>query len=222
MIKAENITKIYRNGPIEFAALRDVSLHVSPGEFVGIMGRSGSGKSTLLYQMSLLDRPTSGSVTINGIDAGQLDERSRTDLRLALLGYVFQEYALLPELTAEENVALPMLMLGWDAKEARTRAAAALERVGLGAKLNNLPSMLSGGEQQRVSIARAIGHGSTILFADEPTANLDTDTAAKVMSTFRDLHHSGHTIVMVTHEDEFRAVFDRVVRLSDGRIVEGA
>lgn len=218
MIEARTLTKTYRTGKLEFTALKQVDIRIETGEFVGIMGRSGSGKSTLLYQLSLLDRPTSGSVLIDGAETAGLSESERVGFRLRNLGYIFQDHALLPELTAAENVMLPMLMLGRSRNDALRAASQALGLVGLAEKLRNLPDQMSGGEKQRVSIARAVNHHPKIIFADEPTASLDSETAMRVMQTFIDLHRQGQTIVMVTHEEEFAGYFDKLIRLDDGRI----
>ncbi len=218
MIKAEKIVKSYQSGGSELVVLRGLDFSAERGEFVAITGRSGSGKSTLLYQLGLLDHPNSGHINIDGVDILKLNNEERTDFRLKELGYVFQDYALLPELTSLENVALPFLMQGMTKAQAAGRATEALARVGLASKTSNLPSQLSGGEQQRVSIARAISHSPKIIFADEPTANLDSETAAIVIKTFLELHREGQTIVMVTHEEEYARQTDRIITLSDGII----
>lgn len=220
MIQAKNISKIYESEAGKLVALDNVSFSVNKGEFIAITGRSGSGKSTLLYQLGLLDHPSSGSITMDGVEVTALSHQMRTQYRLKELGYVFQDYAILPSLTALENVAVPLLMMGYSKKEAEKKALEALQRVGLGDKTRNLPSQLSGGQQQRVSIARAIGHEPKILFADEPTANLDTETSDMVLDVFLDLHKSGQTIIMVTHEKEYAALGDRIIVLSDGKIIE--
>lgn len=219
MITIEKLVKSFHSGDSELVVLKGMSFVVPEGQFLSVTGRSGSGKSTLLYQLGLLDQPNSGSIVIDGVPVLELSSRERTQFRLERLGYVFQDYALLPELSAVENVMLPLLMMGDSKYQAREKATAALLKVGLGDKLGNLPSQLSGGQQQRVSIARAIGHNPKIIFADEPTANLDSETADAVIRTFQELHKEGQTIVMVTHEEEYSKRTDRVITLSDGEIV---
>ena len=219
MIETKKLKRVFKNGEIETPVLKGIDLKVQDGEFIAIMGRSGAGKSTLLYQMSLLDEPTSGEIIIDGHHAHLMPESEKSRFRLVQFGYVFQDYALLPELTALENVALPLLMQNLGKEQAYQKAREALEKVGIGHRLGNLPSQLSGGEQQRVSIARAIAHGPKILFADEPTANLDNDSSRAILNLFRDLHKKGQTIIMVTHEEEFAAEAGKVVRIDDGKIV---
>ncbi|MCX6787725.1 MAG: ABC transporter ATP-binding protein [Candidatus Kaiserbacteria bacterium] len=219
MIEVKNLVKTFKDGPLETRVLKDIDFTAKSGEFIAIMGRSGAGKSTLLYQISLLDEPTSGEIFINGKETHSMSEHEKMLFRLTEFGYVFQDYALLPELTALENVALPLYMQGASRTAADAKAATALERVGLGKRLDNLPSQLSGGEQQRVSISRAIAHLPGVLFADEPTANLDKESSATVMNIFKELHEGGQTIIMVTHEDEFAQFAERIIKLDDGRIV---
>lgn len=219
MIEAKKLTKTYVNGAIETRVLRGIDFKVTDGEFVAIMGRSGAGKSTLLYQLSLLDDPTSGDIIVGGTDADHLTPKQKARFRLNEFGYVFQDYALVPELTALENVVLPLLMQGKEWRAAAGEAEAALARMGLGARLKNLPSQLSGGEQQRVSIARAVAHHPSILFADEPTANLDTASSKVVMDIFDELHREQQTIIMVTHEEEYAKRAGRLVTLADGMIL---
>lgn len=219
MIEVKQLVKSFQDGERTLQVLKSIDFRAVTGEFIAIMGRSGAGKSTFLYQISLLDEPTSGDIHINGKDTDQMSEREKMLFRLYEFGYVFQDYALLPELTALENVALPLLMQGASRADAEARASDALKRVGLAERLGNLPSQLSGGEQQRVSISRAIAHKPSILFADEPTANLDRESSDRVISIFKDLHKAGQTIIMVTHEEEYASVADRIVKLDDGRII---
>lgn len=219
MIRAEKLVKKYIDGDTVLMVLKSLDLEIKDGEFVAIVGPSGAGKSTLLYQLSLLDEPSDGEVYFNGDKTSILSQVEKTNLRLNELGYVFQDYALLPDLTAIENVALPILMQGVSLTSAFAQAKRALTRIGIGEKEHNLPSQLSGGQQQRVSIARAIAHKPHILFADEPTANLDSANGRLVMEAFADLHHlDGQTIIMVTHEAEYAKYAERIVTLKDGEI----
>jgi putative ABC transport system ATP-binding protein len=219
MIHVSNLVKEFHNGEIDVMALRSLSFDVPAGQFLAITGRSGSGKSTLLYQLGLLDTPTSGVIHLDGTDVLALSSQARTTFRLNALGYVFQDYAILPTLTALENVMLPLLMQGSEPAVASSLALSALTKVGLADRANNLPSQMSGGQQQRVSIARALAHSPKIIFADEPTANLDSETSRTVIDTFLELNRDGQTIVMVTHEPEYAALCDRIITLSDGAIV---
>lgn len=219
MIIVKNLVKKFVNGETELIAVNDLSFTVETGEFLSIIGKSGSGKSTLLYQMGMLDHPTSGEILINNVKVTDLYAEERTQFRLNYLGYVFQDYALIPTLTALENVSLPVLMKGINFNDAYEMGKIALNKVGLEKKYHNLPNMLSGGEQQRVSIARAIVNKPAILFADEPTANLDTETSKVVLETFMDLNSQGQTIIMVTHEKEYATIGNTTIELKDGRIV---
>ena len=221
IIEVKNLTKVFKDGTDITRVLKGIDFEVKEGEFVAIMGRSGAGKSTFLYQMSLLDNPTTGTIIINGHNVDALDNDERTSFRLRELGYVFQDYSLLPELTACENIMVPLLMQGVSEKVARDRAMEALVSVSLGHRPDNLPSELSGGEQQRVSIARAITHNPKIIFADEPTANLDSESSNLVMGIFQKLNKEKKlTIVMVTHEEEYGKKADRIVKLADGLIIK--
>ncbi|MBP6925651.1 MAG: ABC transporter ATP-binding protein [Candidatus Pacebacteria bacterium] len=220
IIEVKNITKTYKNGDVITHVLRGINLGIRSGEWVAIMGKSGAGKSTFLYQMSLLDTPSSGQIIVEGKDVLELSDTDRTDFRLTELGYVFQDYALVRELSALENVMMPILMKGTSREEAKEIAKLSLTRIGLGHRLENLPNQLSGGEQQRVSIARAVAQNPKILFADEPTANLDSITSQSIIEVFKEIHQSGQTIVMVTHEKEYTQYCDRVIYLADGKIVD--
>lgn len=220
MIEVRNLTRKFKTGTSELIAVNDLSFKISKSEFIAVTGKSGSGKSTLLYQLGLLDRPSAGEVLINGDLVTKLNSQQRTNFRLRKMGYVFQDYALIPSLTAQENVLIPLLMRGESESSAKEKAALALEKVGLKEKLTNLPNQLSGGQQQRVSIARAIAHSPEILFADEPTANLDSESSQKVLNYFLELNRSGQTIIMVTHETEYAALTHRIIELSDGKIIK--
>ncbi|OGG67267.1 ABC transporter, partial [Candidatus Kaiserbacteria bacterium RIFCSPHIGHO2_12_45_16] len=198
-----------------------VDITVEPGEFVAIMGKSGAGKSTFMYQLSVLDTPSSGHLIVDGTDVMSLSERERTTFRLNTLGYVFQDYALVPDLSARENVMMPLLMRGDYWQTATEKADAAIDSVGLEGKYQNLPAELSGGEQQRVAIARAIASAPKIIFADEPTANLDSISSKQVIDLLSDLNHTtGQTIVMVTHEREYALGANRILYMEDGVIVQ--
>lgn len=218
MIEVRNLVKTFRDGERETRVLKGIDFTARDGEFVAIMGRSGAGKSTLLYQMSLLDDPTSGEIIIAGRHAHAMPPQEKIAFRLKECGYVFQDYALLPELTALENVALPLMMQGMPIAEAREKARIALTRMRLDHRLASRPVSMSGGEQQRASIARAVAHHPRILFADEPTANLDNESSRTVMDIFLDLHREGQTIIMVTHEEQYAELAQRIVTLDDGRI----
>ncbi len=203
--------------PVE--ALKGLTFEIQQGEFIAVMGPSGSGKSTLLHMLALLDDPTSGSIFVDGTDISKLSSSQKTTFRLNKLGYVFQEYALLPELNAFENVYLPLMMLGAPARDYEKAARGMLETVGMGKRARHLISQLSGGEQQRVAIARALVNKSRILFADEPCANLDSKNKEIVLKLLRQLcDELRQTIIMVTHEQEQRLYADRVLWLKDGQI----
>ena len=219
MITTKQLVKTFKNGEIFTPVLKGIDFEAREGEWLAIMGRSGAGKSTFLYQVSLLDDPTSGEIVIDGHDTHTMSATEKMRFRLSKFGFVFQDYALLPELTAIENVALPLLMQGFSKAEAYNLSIPALERAGLGHRINNLPSQLSGGEQQRVSIVRAVAHKPKILFADEPTANLDNDSSRRIMEIFAELHKAGQTIIMVTHEEQYAKMAQRIIFLDDGKIV---
>jgi putative ABC transport system ATP-binding protein len=220
IIKATNIHRKFGEGALEAHILRGIDFNVKQGEFVAIMGKSGAGKSTLMYQLSVLDKPTEGTIIIDGTDVSTLTESEQTAFRLNTLGYVFQNYALVPDLSSEENVMLPLLMRGQDWQTAKENARKAIDGVGLEGKYLNLPAELSGGEQQRVSIARAVAGKPKILFADEPTANLDTVSGKQVIDLITKLNkEDGQTVVMVTHEEEYAQGCDRIIYMIDGVIV---
>ncbi len=222
MIRVNDLHKVYGSIASGTHALRGVNLWVKAGEFVAIMGRSGSGKSTLLHLLGLLDKPTRGQIFIDSKDAMALSEEQRTSFRLRRLGYVFQEYSLVSEMSILENVYLPAVCLGQGGNYEK-RARGLLETVGLGHRLTHYPSEVSGGEQQRAAIARALMNEPAILFADEPTASLDAGSAKTVLELFRKLNQQlKQTIVMVTHEPEDGKYVDRIIRLEDGLVAEGA
>lgn len=220
MITARGITKSFGSGELVTQILRGIDVTIFAGEFVAIMGKSGAGKSTLMYQLSILDEPTSGSITIDSVNLDTMNESERTNFRLNTLGYVFQDYALVPDLSAEENAMIPLMMRGESTTNARVIAQAAIDAVGLKGKYTNLPSELSGGEQQRIAIARAVAGKPKILFADEPTANLDSTSSQQVIDLIASLNRTyGQTIVMVTHEREYALGCHRIIHMEDGRII---
>lgn len=210
IIEGIDIVRTFLMGEVEVRVLRGISVKIQRGEFVAIMGPSGSGKTTLLNQLGLLDTPNSGKVIINSADTSLMSDREKGRFRLHNLGYVFQDYALLPELTASENVYISLMMQGKSKAEYESAAAKILEAVGLGDRLSQLPAKMSGGQQQRVSIARALAHNPVILFADEPCANLDSKNSKEVLDLFKKFNKElGQTIVMVTHEDWHAEYTDR-------------
>ena len=213
------VEKVYGSGDAEVRALDGLDLTVHAGDYLAVMGASGSGKSTAMNILGCLDRPSGGSYRLNGIPVESLDDDALADLRNNQLGFVFQQFHLLPQLTAMENVMLPMVYAGVPAAERRRRAQEALERVGLGQRLNNKPNQLSGGQQQRVAIARAIINNPALLLADEPTGALDSRTTEEVLAIFDELHRSGITLVLVTHEDDVAARAEQVVHFRDGRLI---
>jgi putative ABC transport system ATP-binding protein len=219
IIVAKNIHRKFGEGALMTHVLKGIDLEIYEGEFVGIMGKSGAGKSTLMYQLSILDHPSQGSIAIRDTEVGLMNEREQTEFRLNTLGYVFQDYALVPDLSATENVMVPLLMKGMSWDEAKFNSRSALDAVGLPHRYENLPSQLSGGEQQRAAIARAIAGKPKIIFADEPTANLDSISGGAIVDLLGELNKQGQTIVMVTHEDEYTKYCNRIIYMEDGMIV---
>jgi putative ABC transport system ATP-binding protein len=219
LISLRGVSKIYQTGDVEVVALRNVDFTVESGEFVAIMGSSGSGKSTLMNILGCLDRPTSGQYLLEGQDVSRLDRNDLAIVRNRTLGFVFQSFNLLARTSALENVELPLLYAGVSSRERRRRAREALERVGLGARLDHHPRQLSGGQQQRVAIARALVSQPRVILADEPTGNLDSRTSVEVMALFQELRHEGITLVLVTHEPDIAGYAGRVVVVRDGRIL---
>ncbi|HGY5548242.1 MAG TPA: ABC transporter ATP-binding protein [Prochlorococcus sp.] len=216
-----DVSKLYGNGAGKVKALDHLNLIVNQGDYLAVMGASGSGKSTAMNILGCLDRPTSGSYQLNGVTIEDLDDDALADLRNQELGFVFQQFHLLPEATALENVMLPMIYAGVPATQRRERAKQALERVGLAQQMGNRPNQLSGGQQQRVAIARAVINNPALLLADEPTGALDSQTTEDVLTLFDELHHQGITLVLVTHENDVSARADRVARFNDGRVLGG-
>ena len=219
LIKIENLTKHYTSGEETVEALRGVDMTIEAGEFITIMGQSGSGKSTLLSVLGGMNHPTTGEVEMAGVQLYQLPGEKLADFRAQKLGFVFQSFHLIPYLTALENVMLPLAIVKLGTAAKKSAARQALEQVGLGGKLDRLPNQLSGGEQERVAIARAIVNTPQILLADEPTGNLDSKNSDEVMALFRELNRAGQTVVMVTHNPENGAYADRTIHLKDGVVV---
>jgi len=221
MIEITDLRKIYHMGTVEVKALDGVTLNIEKGEFLGIMGPSGSGKTTLLHMLGLLDLPTSGKIMIDGMDISRFTDYEKTMFRLYKLGYVFQDYALVPDLTVMENVSLPaMLRKDRTEEQIKKDSFGILQKIGLCDRRDHLPRELSGGQQQRVSLARAMVNKPDILFADEPCANLDTENSQMVLDLFREINESmNQTIVMVSHEDWHKEYFHRIVKMRDGKIV---
>jgi putative ABC transport system ATP-binding protein len=213
-----HVNKIYGSGDTTVHALNDLCLAVNNGDYLAVMGASGSGKSTAMNILGCLDMPTSGSYHLNGVPVETLSDDELADLRNQKLGFVFQQFHLLPQLTAMENVMLPMIYAGVPAEQRRQRAKLALEKVGLAHRLDNRPNQLSGGQQQRVAVARSIINGPSLLLADEPTGALDSTTTEEVLAIFDDLNAQGMTILLVTHEQEVGERAQRIIHFRDGRI----
>ncbi|WOX05264.1 ABC transporter ATP-binding protein [Microbulbifer pacificus] len=220
MISVQNLTRSYGEGDARVTALAGISLEIGRNEFVAIMGTSGSGKSTLMNILGCLDQQTSGEYLLDGRSVGSLDDDTLSALRNRQIGFIFQTFHLLPRLSALRNVMLPLRYSEIDDSSAEQRARALLERVGLGHRLHHTPYEMSGGQRQRVAIARALINNPKVIFADEPTGNLDSKTSQEILALLKQLHREGQTIVMVTHESEIAEHAERVIRMSDGLVVE--
>ena len=219
LIQFQDIYKIYPMGDTDVHALDGISLTIDRGEFVAIVGQSGSGKSTAMNIIGCLDVPSSGTYHLGGVDVSTMDDDQQAEIRNKMLGFIFQQYNLIPKLTVLENVELPLLYAGVGASHRRERALSALERVGLADKRKNLPSQLSGGQQQRVSIARALAGDPSVILADEPTGALDSRTGRDVLRFLQELNAEGNTVVLVTHDNSIAVKAKRIIRLQDGRII---
>ena len=222
VIELDGVGKTYRSGSLEVAALEAVTLRIDEGEFVAIMGPSGSGKSTLMHIVGCLDVPTEGAFRLAGSDVGTMTEVELAAARNRRVGFVFQQFNLLPSLSAWRNVELPLLYAGVARDERRARALRALDRVGLADRVDHRPGELSGGQQQRVAVARALVTDPSLLLADEPTGNLDSSSTEDILGLFAELHAAGRTIVLITHEHDVAGRAHRVIRLRDGRVVGDA
>jgi len=221
MLKMHNLSKVYCTELIETYALRDFHLEVKAGEFVAVTGPSGSGKTTFLTIAGLLESPSGGDFELDGQDVSRLNDAARSRLRNEKIGFIFQAFNLIPDLSVQDNVEVPLRYRGFNAPERQRRALQALERVGLAARAGHMPSQLSGGQQQRVAIARALAGEPKILLADEPTGNLDTQMARAVMELLEDLHRNGSTLIMVTHDPQLAERAQRHVQVIDGQVVDG-
>ena len=219
LIEFDSVCKYYQMGDTVVKAADHISMKIEKGEFVAIVGQSGSGKSTCMNIIGCLDVPTSGTYKLNGRDVGSMDKNELAEIRNELLGFIFQQYNLLPKLSLLENVELPLVYAGLSRSEQHQRAREALEQVGLGNKLDNKPSQLSGGQQQRASIARALVGRPAVILADEPTGALDSHTGREVLGILQKLHKQGNTVVLITHDNSIAVQADRIIRLEDGRIV---
>ena len=219
LIEFKDVCKYYYMGDTVVKAADRISFQIYKGEFVAVVGQSGSGKSTCMNIIGCLDVPTSGTYRLNGRDVGSMSKNELAEIRNEMLGFIFQQYNLLPKLSLMENVELPLIYAGLSRKEQQARARTALQQVGLGDKLNNKPSQLSGGQQQRASIARALAGGPAVILADEPTGALDSHTGREVLGILQKLHRQGNTVVLITHDNYIAVQAERIIRLEDGHIV---
>ncbi len=219
LIEFRDLSKLYQMGDSIVHAIDGISMKIGKGEFVAIVGQSGSGKSTCMNIIGCLDVPTSGQYLLASEDVSKMDDDALADIRNKMVGFIFQQYNLLPKLTAQENVEVPMMYAGISKKIRQERSRMVLERVGLADKMKNLPNQLSGGQQQRVSIARALAGNPSVILADEPTGALDSKTGREVMQLLKELHKEGNTVVLITHDNSIAARADRMIRLDDGKVV---
>ena len=219
LIEFDNVCKYYKMGDTTVKAADHISMSIQKGEFVAIVGQSGSGKSTCMNIIGCLDVPTAGTYRLNGRDVGRMNRDELAAIRNEMLGFIFQQYNLLPKLSLLENVEVPLVYAGVSRGERRRRATAALQQVGLGDKLKNKPNQLSGGQQQRVSIARALAGNPPIILADEPTGALDSHTGREVLGMLQQLNRQGHTVVLITHDNSIATQAQRIIRLEDGHVV---
>ena len=220
LVEVKDICKIYNPGENEVLALDHVDVTIDENEFVAIIGHSGSGKSTLMNMLGCLDVPSSGTYFLHGQDVSSMSDDELSDIRNREIGFIFQGFNLIPNLTAEENVELPLIYRGVGRKERKQLAQCALEKVGLSHRMFHKPSEMSGGQQQRVAIARAIAQAPPIILADEPTGNLDSHSSQEIMGILKKLHKGGHTVILITHDNEIAAQAERVIRIRDGKIEE--
>lgn len=218
MIQLRSVSKIYKNGLYEVRALDQIDLSIKKGEFVAIVGRSGSGKSTLMNIIGTLDSPSCGKYFLDGVDVSSFSDRKLSQVRGSMIGFIFQGFNLIPNLSAQENVEMPLLYRGFNRSDREKLAKSALEKVGLSSRTNHLPSQMSGGQQQRVAIARAIASSPPIILADEPTGNLDTSSGSEILEILNSLNHNGHTLVMITHDMSIASQISRNIIISDGKI----
>ncbi len=220
LIEIKDVYKIYNPGENEVRALDGVSLTIDRGEFIAIVGQSGSGKSTLMNMLGLLDVCTSGSYMLDGVDVSTMKDDELSSIRNEEIGFIFQGFNLIPSLTAQANVELPLVYRGVKAAQRRELSTSALKRVGLEKRMNHLPSQMSGGQQQRVAIARAVAAKPPVILADEPTGNLDTSSGKEVMRILHELHEEGRTVILITHDNGIAEEAERVIRIQDGKIIE--